>query len=190
MQTGAIGSLRHVDVAFSFNNTDGDNIRNRPETGGGGIRDIGVYAYGSVRYATGAEPADLQARVRRENGIDTFAQVTGRMVGPIGDFTYSAMTSMRLFPRQEVVFQGDAGLIRLTAPFNAGTFGEARIELHQPGTSTRIERFPGLNQYILQVEAFGHSVRTGAAYACPLEFSRGTQEMMDRVFEVQEVIGG
>jgi predicted dehydrogenase len=35
---GAIGTLRHVDGAFSYDNrTDPGNIRNRPETGGGGI---------------------------------------------------------------------------------------------------------------------------------------------------------
>jgi len=182
---GAIGRLDHVDTAFSFDNRDEPgNIRNRPETGGGGIRDIGVYTYGSVRFATGAEPLALQARLRRENGVDTWAQVTGEMAGPAGRFSYSAITSMRLFPRQEVVFQGETGLIRLTAPFNAGLFGQAQVDLYRTGN--RMERFcfPGVNQYVLQVEAFGRAIRDGAAYPCPLEFSRGTQAMIDQVFAV------
>ncbi|NCM96725.1 MAG: Gfo/Idh/MocA family oxidoreductase, partial [Rhodobacterales bacterium] len=121
VQSGAIGPLRHVDAVFCYDNrADPGNIRNRPETAGGGIRDIGVYTYGAARFVTGAEPDDLQARVKRENGVDTWAQVTGHMQGPGGRFSYSAITSMRLFPRQEVVFQGDDGLIRLTAPFNPG----------------------------------------------------------------------
>ncbi|WP_149140788.1 Gfo/Idh/MocA family protein [Gemmobacter caeruleus] len=180
---GAIGRLEHVDTAFSYDNrTQPGNIRNRPETGGGGIRDIGVYTYGSVRFAAQAEPVTLQSRIRFEGGVDTFAQVTGEMEGPQGRFTYSAITSMRLFPRQEVVFQGTKGLIRLTAPFNAGLFGEAQVELHRGGGQSELFRYPGVNQYMRQVEAFGRSVAEGLAYDCPLEFSRGTQAMIDRVF--------
>jgi predicted dehydrogenase len=186
VQSGAIGTVTHVDAAFSYDNRDAPgNIRNRPETGGGGIRDIGVYTYGSVRFVTGAEPADLQARIRFEGGVDTWAQVTGTMAGPLGSFTYSAMTSMRLFTRQEVVFQGDKGMIRVAmGPFNANVYGEAALELHQPGLSITRERWPADNHYVLQVEAFSRSVRTGVAYACPLEFSRGTQAMIDTVFAV------
>jgi predicted dehydrogenase len=184
VEQGAIGKVAHVDAAFSYDNRhDTGNIRNRPETGGGGVRDIGVYTYGSVRFVTGAEPVELHARLKRENGVDTWAQVTGEMAGPQGRFTYSAMTSMRLFNRQEVVFQGDRGMIRIAnAPFNAGVHDQAQLELHQPGQKVTIERWPGVNHYKLQVEAFCRSVRTGEAYPCPLEFVRGTQAMIDMVF--------
>lgn len=176
---GAIGRLRHVSGVFSFDNrTDPDNIRNRPETGGGALRDIGVYVMGAARYATAEEPEQVAARIRWENRIDTFAGVSAEFAS----FSYSAHVSIRMHPYQEMVFHGEAGLIRLTAPFNARVFGEARIELHQPELGLRVERFPAADQYKLQIEAFGRSVATGAAYACPLEFSRGTQAMMDRVF--------
>lgn len=190
VEQGAIGRVTHVDAAFSYDNRgDTDNIRNKPETGGGGIRDIGVYTYGSVRFVTGAEPVELQSKVRRENGVDVWAQVTSVMGGPQGRFTYSAMTSMRLFNRQEVVFQGDKGMIRVAnAPFNAGVHDQAQLELHQPGNKVTIERFPGVNQYKLQVEAFCRSVREGVPYPCPLEFVRGTQAMIDRVFQMESAV--
>ncbi len=188
---GAIGRIEHVDVAFSYDNrSDPGNIRNRPETGGGSIPDIGVYTFGSARFVTGGEPepGSLQSRIRRENGVDVFAQVTGTFDGPSGRFTYASMTSMRLFPRQEVVFQGEKGLIRLTAPFNANVFDEARVELHRPGLEVTVERFPDARQYKLQVEAFGRSVTTGAAYPWPLEEARGTQAMIDAVFAAETPI--
>ena len=176
---GAIGTLEHADAAFSYDNrTDPGNIRNRPETGGGSIPDIGVYTYGCLRWTTGEEPVEIAAAITREGGVDVFAQVTGRFA----TFSFAAMTSMRLFGRQEVVFQGTRGLMRLPAPFNAGVFGEARIELHRPGAETLIERWPTARQYRLQVEAFGRSVRTGAPYPWTLEDARGTQAMIDRVF--------
>jgi predicted dehydrogenase len=88
LQAGAIGRILHVDCAFSFDiGDDLGNIRLRPETGGGGIRDLGVYTYGSARFATGAEPVDLSARMIVENGVDTWAQVIGMMAGPLGSYT-------------------------------------------------------------------------------------------------------
>ena len=113
------------------------------------------------------------------------AQVTSVMAGPKGKFTYSAMTSMRLYNRQEVVFQGDKGMIRLDGgPFNANYNDIAEIELHQNGNRVTTERFPTANHYVLQVEAFGRSIREGAVYPCPLEFVKGTQAMMDTVYNV------
>jgi hypothetical protein len=69
----------------------------------------------------------------------------------------------------------------LPVPFNARVFGEARLELHR-GMETITERWPAVNHYELQAAAFNRAVREGGAYACPLEFSRGTQAMMDAAF--------
>jgi predicted dehydrogenase len=184
LHAGEIGQLRHVDAAFSFALLDApENIRNRPETAGGGLRDIGVYTFGSTRFVTEAEPVELTARLIRENGIDVFAQVAGVMQGPMGRFTYGSMTSIRLYNRQVVTLQGDKGMIRLEGgPFNANTNDLAEVELHRHGNTVLTERFPTANQYVLQVEAFGKSVREGTAYPCTLEFVRGTQVMIDQVF--------
>lgn len=180
---GAIGRILHADAAFSYDNSgDPGNIRNRPDTGGGSIPDIGVYAYGAVRWVTGAEPVALQSEIRREQGVDVFARVWAEMEGPGGRFTYGAMTSMRLPPRQEVVFQGESGLIRMTGPFNAGLFAEAQLHMLRPGQADHVERFPGVRQYRNQVEAFCRSVRDGAPYPWRLEDARGTQAMIDMVF--------
>ena len=184
-EAGKIGELVHADVAFSFNLTDMGNIRMKPETGGGSLRDIGVYTFGCTRFVTGAEPVDVSARIHRDNGVDTFAQVAATMEGPRGRFTYGSMTSMRMYNRQVATFQGTRGMIRLEGGcFNANVNDLAEVELHQNGNRVTVERFPTANHYKLQVEAFGRSVREGVAYPCPLEFVRGTQAMMDRVYSV------
>lgn len=177
---GAIGDLVHVTGAFSFDNrTDTGNIRNRAETGGGGLRDIGVYVIGSARFATGQEPDTVQSAIRWEEGIDAFTEIRAQFPS----FTYSAYVSIRMHPHQEMVFHGERGLIRLTAPFNARVFGEARVELHRPGLEVLVTRFPADDHYKLQVEAFCRTIRAGDEYPCTLEFSRGTQAMIDRVFD-------
>jgi len=174
---GAIGRLWRIDGAFSFNNRDPNNIRNRPDMGGGGLRDIGVYVMGGARFATGLEATDVKARIQWEDGVDVYAAITARF----GDADYATFTSIRMHPRQEMTFHGDEGVLRLPVPFNARVFGEARLELHR-GMETTTERWPAVNHYELQAAAFNRAVREGGAYACPLEFSRGTQAMMDAAF--------
>jgi predicted dehydrogenase len=174
---GAIGHLWRIDGAFSFNNRDPGNIRNRADMGGGALRDIGVYVMGGARFATGLEATDVKARILWENGVDVYAAITAKF----GDADYANFTSIRMHPRQEITFHGDEGVLRLPVPFNARVFGEARLELHR-GMETTTERWPAVNHYELQAAAFNRAVRERGAYPCPLEFSRGTQAMMDAAF--------
>ncbi len=182
LDAGALGTLGHVDAVFTYNNPDRANFRNQRGTGGGGIRDVGVYTYGSARFATGAEPEEISTRIRWEDGVDVWAHTTGTMAGPKGRFTYSGLTSTRLMRHQSVTFHGSDGLLKLTAPFNGGVFAEAQAHLLRPDHSVAVERWPGVNQYVLQVENFAATVREGVPYPAPLEFSRGTQAMIDMVF--------
>lgn len=181
-EAGEIGDLLAVRGTFSYDNSaDAENIRQKPELGGGGVPDIGVYTYGCTRYVTGQEPeAVTHADLDWEGGVDVYAEICARFPG----FRYHAVNSMRMYAHQEMQFHGSKGLIRLTAPFNAGVFGEARVEVHRTQMRVETKRFPGVNQYVLQVEAFNRAVQGGAHgdYACPLEFSRGTQAMIDMVF--------
>lgn len=178
---GAIGRVIHITGGFSYDNSDDpQNIRNQAAMGGGGLRDIGVYVLGSARYVMGADLENISAKIRFESGFDTFAALQGT----IGAATYSTYVSTRMHPHQEMVFHGSEGLLRLTAPFNANIFGEARIELHQPNLGLRVEKFSAANHYVHQVEAFGHSIRTGAAYPWTLEQARGTQEAIDKILAV------
>ncbi|WP_425052025.1 Gfo/Idh/MocA family protein [Psychromarinibacter sp. S121] len=181
-ESGAIGKLVLVDGVFSYDNrADPGNIRNKPETGGGSLPDIGVYTFGSARFVTGEEPETVQSTIRRENGVDVFAHVTA----DFPSFRYSSITSMRMFPRQEMTFHGEAGVMKVTCPFNANVFGLAQVTVEREGMQVTTERWPGVNHYVLQVENFGRAVRGEAAYPCPLEFSRGTQRMIDMVLAAE-----
>ena len=181
---GAIGRLVHVEGRFSYMNRDAQNIRNRPDVGGGALRDIGVYVFGAARFVSGEEPDELSARIRWDNGVDAFSEVQARFPS----FMYSAYVSMRMHPYQEMLFHGEDGVLRLTAPFNARVYGEARVELHKSGLAAETRRFPSDNHYELQVEAFGRSVRDGVDYPVPLEFSRGTQVMIDQALARAETL--
>ena len=179
VQSGGIGTLRHVSAQFCYNNaSDPGNIRNKPETGGGGIPDIGVYTFGSTRFVTGQEPVDIEAHITWENGVDVKAEIAAQFDG----FSFQSMVSMRLANYQEVLFLGDEGHVKLTAPFNPLVYGGPVLHHGDATGNVTVEKFPSANHYVLQVEAFSRSVRTGETYPATLEFAKGTQAMIDRVF--------
>eukprot|EP00752_Nemacystus_decipiens_P019207 g17263.t1 len=181
---GAIGKLIHVSGLFTYDNAeDTGNVRNRADTGGGGIPDIGVYTYGCTRWLSGEEPSEItHVDIDFENGVDVLARVSARF----DSFSAHWVNSMRMHPFQEMVFMGSEGVIKLSAPFNANLFGPAIVELHRMGSdgvgTSSTERFVSDNQYVDQVEAFCRTVRTGADYAWTLEDARGTQRMIDAIF--------
>ncbi|MDP3176655.1 MAG: Gfo/Idh/MocA family oxidoreductase, partial [Spirochaetaceae bacterium] len=117
--TGELGKIRAVHSWFSYNNTDPANIRNRRETGGGGLYDIGCYAVSAARFLTGAEPQRALALVERDKVAGTDTLSTGILDfgpgGPQATFTVST----RAFPVQRVDAVGDKGSLSVILPFNA-----------------------------------------------------------------------
>ena len=180
LQSGLIGDLVQVDGVFSYNNcNDLANIRNIATVGGGSLPDIGVYTMGSARFLTDEEPQEISnSSIIWENNVDVWASVTAQFPS----FKFIAITSMRMQPRQEMNFHGTDGLIKLTAPFNPQVFGQADVHLYQEGNQAKLFSFPRENHYVNQLEAFGLSVKNGIKYPCSLEFSQGTQRMIDMVF--------
>ncbi|MEP5155433.1 Gfo/Idh/MocA family oxidoreductase [Planktotalea sp.] len=177
-QSGVLGELRRVDGVFTYDNhADTSNIRHQAERGGGSVPDIGVYPYGAVRFVTGQEPTSiLHKSIQREMGVD----VTTRILAEFDGFEFAALTSMRMARWQYMEFHGSNGVARLSAPFNPISFAEARLDLIHASGLTESFAWPGVNQYVLQVEAFQKALQ-GEDYACPLEFSRGTQAMIDEI---------
>ena len=182
---GAIGNVIHITGGFSYDNSDDPtNIRNQAKMGGGGMRDIGVYIIGAATYVMNQALENISAKVRLENGFDVFTSIQGTL----GASQYSSYVSTRMHPHQEMSFHGSTGILRLTAPFNPNVFGEARLELHQPALGLRVERFPGANHYIKQVEAFNDSIMTSKPLVWTLEQARSTQQAIDTVLSVATAI--
>jgi predicted dehydrogenase len=89
--------------------------------------------------------------------------------------------------RQEVVLHGHKALLRVPSPFNPGYLGQAELILESGPLreELRVERFHHADPYVLEIENFGRTLREGQPFPCPLEFSQGTQRMVDMVFEAE-----
>ncbi len=188
LKEGAIGKLRHVQGAFTYYNRDAGNMRNKPELGGGGLPDIGVYPTISTRFVTGKEPIRVQANTDRdpEFGTDIYSSVRA----DFGDFELSFYISTQLAARQIMVFHGDKGFIEVKSPFNADRYGAEELELtNQNHSQSQLFRFQDARQYKLEAEAFSRAAKGEAAEVVTLESSVNNQKLIDAIYRASEKDG-
>lgn len=182
LDQGAIGRLRYIQSAFSYYNRDPDNMRNRPELGGGSIPDIGVYPTVTARMVTGKEPLKVRADIEfdAEFGTDSYANVQYAFDG----FDMSFMLSTTMAAHQFMRFHGESGYIQIDAPFNAELYGDVQVSLWDAGHSeVKTVRFGGVNQYQLQAEAFNDAIASGDASGLfSLDSSIANQRVLDAVY--------
>ncbi len=185
---GAIGTLRHVQAAFTYFNTDPSNMRNVAALGGGALPDIGVYPTVTTRFATGSEPQRVSARVQRDPtfGTDIFATCQA----DFGAFEMTMYVSTQMALRQEISFHGDKGWIDVHAPYNAGLYDADVVTLHNRDHSQAENfRFAGVNQYRLEAEAFGRAIsgnQTDTDEIFTLESSKKNQQLIDAIYRAGE----
>lgn len=185
---GAIGRLRHVQGAFSYYNVDPANMRNQLALGGGALPDIGVYPTVSTRFVTGKEPRRVQATIERDKNFGT--DIYSSIRADFGDFELSFYLSTQMAARQLMVFHGEKGFIEVHSPFNAGLYDHHRVELHnQNHTEATVFRFPGTQQYRLEVESFARAARGGGDRVFTLEESVLNQKVIDAIFRAGEQDG-
>ena len=182
---GAIGTLRHVQAAFTYNNVDPKNMRNILAHGGGALPDIGVYPTVGTRFVTGCEPKSVSAKVMRNPTTGTDNYATWR--ADFGDFEMTSYVATEMALRQEIAFHGDEGWMELTAPFNAGLYDADTVIVHNKNHSeARQFRFAGVNQYQKQVEAFARAVAGSDEEIFTLENSVKNQKLIDAIYRAGE----
>ncbi len=111
---GAIGAVRFVRGTFSFPLSRPDDVRLRPEWGGGCLWDVGCYPLSFTRFLLGAEPVEMfGSQVLGPSGIDeTFA---GQLVFP-GGVLAQVDAGFRSPVRAELEIAGTTGTIRVRHP--------------------------------------------------------------------------
>lgn len=182
LKKGAIGRLRMIDTSFTYFNKDANNMRNRPELGGGALPDIGVYPSVAARFATGQEPLALSASVEfdPEFGTDSYAHTQIEFQG----FDMRMYVSTQMANRQTMVFHGEKGFIEVSAPFNSNLYEGDEVRLHSRAhDETRVYRYTGVDQYKLQIEAFCKAIGSSRHSAFSLENSLLNQKVIDSIYK-------
>ncbi len=184
LEEGRIGELRSVVGFFSYFNINPANIRNRLETGGGGVYDIGCYCIHAARYAFRHEPARVVAALERDPEMHTDRLASAILEFPSGQAIFTCST--QLIPYQRMHFLGTRGRIELEIPFNAPPDRPTRLFLDSTGDLTgsgiSTEIFPVANQYTLQGDAFARAVFENTQVPVPLEDAIGNMAVIEAIF--------
>ena len=83
--SGAIGTIEHIETAFTFTSEMTDNYRLNPLMGGGALLDVGCYqAHAWVALTDGAIGLEIEdlSRVIGPTGVDLTTDVSVRINGP------------------------------------------------------------------------------------------------------------
>jgi xylose dehydrogenase (NAD/NADP) len=168
LDEGAIGELRYLRGAFSFELTRPNDVRLRPEWGGGCLWDIGCYPVSFARLLLGQEPLEVYgSQVLGATGIDeTFA---GQAVFP-GGVLFQFDAGFRTPARAEMELAGSKGWIRVHHPWRPEQ--DHPIVLQREGRTEEI-LVKGEDRFLLEVEDLCAAVRSGRPPRVSLEFSRG-----------------
>ncbi len=177
---GGVGELRAIQSFFSYFNTDPNNIRNRPDIGGGGLMDIGCYNISLSRFIFGEEPKRVMGVVEYDPGLGTDRLASGIL--DFGRGTSAFTCSTQLAPYQRVNIFGDRGRVEIEIPFNAPPDRPCKI-WHQLGDRIEEIEFEICDQYTIQGDLFSLAVINDSPVPTPLEDAVANMRVIEAVFE-------
>jgi predicted dehydrogenase len=188
IREGRIGELRAIVGVFSYFNRDAQNVRNKPEWGGGGLMDIGCYPITMSRFMFAAEPLQVSGVLERdpEFGIDRLASAILQFSGGQAVFTCST----QMVPYQRMQFLGKKGRIEIEIPFNAPPNKPTRIFVDDGsdvgGAGIKIETIPVCDQYTIQGDVFSKAILEDRDVPVPLEDAIANMAVIDAIFRAAE----
>lgn len=183
-----IGKLQAINGFFSYFNTDAANIRNKIETGGGALMDIGCYCINVSRFILEAEPRRVSALIERDaaTGIDKLTSAILDFSGCHSTFTCST----QLTPFQRMQFFGTKGRIEVEIPFNIPPATPTRIFVDDGsdlyGRNLETIEIPAADQYTIQGDLFSRAILENSEPAISLEDSVKNMAVIDAVFRAAE----
>ncbi|HYP91531.1 MAG TPA: Gfo/Idh/MocA family oxidoreductase [Polyangiaceae bacterium] len=192
IRSGRIGEVRAVQTAFSYCNTDLEDIRNRPDSGGGALFDIGCYAVNTARLIFGREPERVIGVAERDPRT-----TCDRLTSAILDFGVgqaSFVVGTQHVPYQRVHVFGTRGHLELEIPFNAphdrpcpvyvdeGFVGAPDFTVRQ-SSDERAELIttPAANQFTQQWQAMSAAIRSGGTLPNDMQSAIANARIIDAI---------
>jgi len=185
VRSGRIGSIRSMATFFSYNNTDPENIRNRPDCGGGALMDVGCYAIMTARWIFGEEPVQIKSLVEYDPIFKTDRLSSAILEFPSGRSVFTCST--QLVPYQRVMIFGTKARIEIEIPFNATPTTKCKIFIDDgsafAGANAVTEEFPACDQYTLQADAFAQAIQENGPVPVSLEYALKNMEAIEAAFK-------
>jgi predicted dehydrogenase len=185
--TPEFGRLRAIHGFFSYNFTDPTNIRNIPEFGGGGLRDVGGYPIHTARLVTGQEPTRVVATMEADPVMKIDRLDTVLLEFP--DVQAAFTCSTQLVPYQRMQLFGTGQRVEIEIPFNAPIDRPCRIFVDSndlSGVPPTVIELPPCDQYTIQADAFSEAILSGGEVPVTLENAIANQAVVEAIFRSAE----
>ena len=175
--SGAIGSIEHIETAFTFTSEMTDNYRLDPLMGGGALLDVGCYqAHAWVALANGAIGLEIEnlSRVMGPTGVDLTTDVSVRINGTV---TAHAVSSFTLPSQQQFIVQGSSGTMRTVVGESFTTWNEASsLQINDA-----VEDFPITNAFVEMVENVSRVIEGEEGWIVPSADSIRVAHILDSI---------
>ncbi|MEX2601454.1 MAG: Gfo/Idh/MocA family oxidoreductase [Balneolaceae bacterium] len=180
VETGVIGKLNAVHTFFSYYNIDPEDIRNKPDIGGGGLMDVGCYCISSSRFLFGHEPDAAKGVLDLDPELGTDRLASGILRFGTGTATFTCSTQTE--GAQYVKAFGTDGQFSLETPFTPAPDQKTSIEIWKNGADEpeRIH-FEAVDQYTLQGENFSRAILENLDVPTPLQDAENNMKAIEMV---------
>lgn len=175
--SGAMGSLEHIETAFTFTSEMTGNYRLNPLMGGGALLDVGCYqAHAWVALTQGANDLEIEhlSRVVGTTGVDLTTDVSVRINGAT---TAHAVSSFALPSLQQFIVQGSRGSMRTGAGESFTTWNEAS-SLH---INDSVEEFAVTNSFVEMVQNVSRVIEGEEGWVVSSEDSIRVAHILDLI---------
>ncbi len=176
--TGKLGELRTIQSFFSYFKDDPNDIRSKPEWGGGGLMDIGCYNISLSRFLFDAEPRRVYGIVEYDPKLGVDRLASGILEFDRGTSTFTCAT--QLVPYQRVHLFGTTGRVEIEIPFNAPSDRPCRI-WHQTGDDMQEELLPVCDQYTIQGDLFARAILDDTPVPTPIDDAVANMRVIEAI---------
>lgn len=180
VREGAIGELRTIQTFFSYYNVDPDNIRNRPDSGGGGLMDIGCYGISLARFIFEKEPERVFGILEYDPNFKVDRLCSAIL--DFGDGTATFTCGTQLAPYQRVNIFGTHGRVEIEIPFNAPSDRPCKLWHQRDGQIEEIV-FDLVDQYTVQGDLFSQAILEDKPVPTPIEDAVANMKVIEAVIE-------
>jgi xylose dehydrogenase (NAD/NADP) len=175
--SGTIGSIEHIETAFTFTSEMTDNYRLSPLMGGGALLDVGCYqAHAWVALTNGAKDVAIDELTRTigPTGVDLTTDVSVRINSSI---TAHSVSSFAHPSQQQFIVQGSNGSMHTGIGESFTTWNEAS-SLH---INDAVEEFAVTNAFVEMVENVSRVIEGEEGWIVPSADSIRVAHILDSI---------
>lgn len=189
-QQRTMGRVRVIEAVNGQNNADNGQWRHiKAMAGGGSLPDVGIYCLNAARYITGEEPFEVMARMTQPKDDPRFREVEDICSFTLGfpsGVVANCTAGYSFHENRQLRVMADDGWFGMDPAFAYGNL--AVISQRKSGQTDAQEqrRFPPMNQFAREMDAFAEAIRSGKEIRTPGEEGLRDLKLIEAIYRAAE----